>query len=78
MNYDYSYGNKFYKFDLNNCEGLNCKKYTIIAPSQEQNGTVGIEKIMCPRPIFDDYNYVGSGKLTGKVAIITGADKCSW
>jgi NAD(P)-dependent dehydrogenase (short-subunit alcohol dehydrogenase family) len=74
MNYDYSYGNNFYEFDLKNCKGLKCTNYSIIAPPQEQKGIVGIESIMCPRPIFDDFNYVGSGKLEGKVAIITGGD----
>ena len=29
---------------------------------------------MTPRPIFDNPNYIGSGKLKNKVAIITGAD----
>ena len=29
---------------------------------------------MFPRPIFDDPSYKGSGKLNGKVAIITGGD----
>jgi hypothetical protein len=29
---------------------------------------------MTPRPIFDYPGYIGSGKLKGKVAIITGGD----
>jgi NAD(P)-dependent dehydrogenase (short-subunit alcohol dehydrogenase family) len=29
---------------------------------------------MNPRPIFDYPGYVGSGKLTGRVALITGGD----
>lgn len=74
MNYDYSYSNNFFKFDLNNCEGLKYTKYNIIAPPQKQDGVVGIENIMFPRPIFDDPNYIGSKKLEGKTAIITGGD----
>ena len=30
--------------------------------------------MMVPRPIFDDPDYKGSGKLAGKVALITGGD----
>lgn len=29
---------------------------------------------MVPRPIFDDPNYIGSGKLKNKVIIVTGGD----
>ncbi len=72
MNYDYSYGDLYYKFYQD--EGLKCKKYQIMAPPQEQNGIVGLEYVMKPLPIFDDPNYVGSGKLKNKVAIITGGD----
>ncbi|MDV4151507.1 SDR family oxidoreductase [Clostridium sp. AL.422] len=43
-------------------------------PPQHQDVQPGIEAIMNPRPIFDNPNYVGSGKLEGKVAIITGGD----
>ena len=72
MNYDYSYGDLYYKFYQD--EGLKCKKYQIMAPPQKQNGIVGLEYVMNPLPIFDDPNYVGSGKLKNKVAIITGGD----
>ncbi len=74
MNYDYSYANDYYKFNLQDRMGLKCTQYEIIAPPQKQNGIVGIENVMKPLPIFDDPNYIGSGKLTGKVAIITGGD----
>ncbi|AMA73853.1 MULTISPECIES: SDR family oxidoreductase [Aneurinibacillus] len=33
-----------------------------------------IESKMSPRPNAEDYNYKGSGKLAGKVALITGGD----
>jgi hypothetical protein len=41
---------------------------------QTQNQQPGIEEEMTPAPIFDDKNYKGSGKLKGKVALITGGD----
>ncbi|KQX56880.1 NAD(P)-dependent oxidoreductase [Paenibacillus sp. Root444D2] len=43
-------------------------------PSQHQDQQPGIESLMNPRPIFDNPNYKGSGKLKDKVAIITGGD----
>ncbi len=33
-----------------------------------------MEYLMNPRPIFDNPKYKGSGKLDGKIAIITGGD----
>ena len=72
MLYDYEFGNKFYKyFDDIGIEGT---KYQILAPEQEQKRQPGMEYLMTPRPIFDNPNYKGSGKLKNKVAIITGAD----
>ncbi|MFX3674764.1 MAG: SDR family oxidoreductase [Paenisporosarcina sp.] len=43
-------------------------------PGQTQNQQPGNEEEMTPAPIYDDSNYKGSGKLQGKVAIITGGD----
>lgn len=43
-------------------------------PPQHQHQVPGLEYIMRPRPIFDNPGYAGSGKLKGKVAIITGGD----
>jgi NAD(P)-dependent dehydrogenase (short-subunit alcohol dehydrogenase family) len=43
-------------------------------PPQHQNKQPGIEKEMRPRPKFRDKDYKGSGKLEGKVALITGGD----
>ncbi len=72
MNIDYEYGNKFYNYfeDL----GIQSTKYTILAPEQSQNKQPGMEYLMTPKPIFDNPNYKGSGKLKDKVAIITGGD----
>ena len=41
---------------------------------QHQNVQPGIENQMQPVPIFDNPNYVPSGKLRDKVAIISGGD----
>ena len=45
-----------------------------LQPPQHQNQQPGIESEMTPRPQFDDAKYRGSGKLQGKVALITGGD----
>ncbi len=42
-------------------------------PSQRQSMPGSTDK-MTPRPDHGEYSYKGSGKLTGKVAIITGGD----
>ena len=43
-------------------------------PPQEQDQQPGIESEMTPRPQFEDRDYRPAGKLTGKVALITGGD----
>jgi NAD(P)-dependent dehydrogenase (short-subunit alcohol dehydrogenase family) len=43
-------------------------------PPQHQNQQPGRESEMTPRPQFEDAQYQGSGKLSGKVALITGGD----
>jgi NAD(P)-dependent dehydrogenase (short-subunit alcohol dehydrogenase family) len=43
-------------------------------PPQQQQGEPGIESEMRPKPVEDDPNYKGSGKLQDKVAIVTGGD----
>jgi NAD(P)-dependent dehydrogenase (short-subunit alcohol dehydrogenase family) len=43
-------------------------------PPQTQDQRPGIESEMTPRPEPDDPGYRGSGKLRGKVALITGGD----
>ena len=45
-----------------------------INPPQHQDQQPGIESEMTPRPQADDPTYQGSGKLRGKVALITGGD----
>ncbi len=43
-------------------------------PAQHQDRQPGVERRMIPRPKAVDRNYKGSGKLQGKVAVITGGD----
>lgn len=43
-------------------------------PPQTQSQQPGREHEMSPRPEADDPNYLGSGKLQNKVALITGGD----
>ena len=45
-----------------------------VNPPQHQDKQPGIESKMHPKPIYIDADYVGSNKLEGKVAIITGGD----
>ncbi len=43
-------------------------------PPQQQDQRPGIESAMTPRPRVEDQGYRGSGKLVGRVALITGGD----
>ena len=43
-------------------------------PPQQQDRRPGLETEMTPRPKADDRRHRGTGKLAGKVAIITGGD----
>jgi NAD(P)-dependent dehydrogenase (short-subunit alcohol dehydrogenase family) len=45
-----------------------------LQPKQGQDQTPGRESEMTPRPQSDDRHYQGSGKLKGKVALISGGD----
>lgn len=49
-------------------------KTPLTFPKQHQDVQPGIENQMQPVPIFDNPNYVPSGKLRDKVAIISGGD----
>ena len=72
MNFDYNFGNNYYKYEGK--EGWKCTRYKIMAPEQSQEIQPGLEYAMNPRPIFDNPNYKGSCKLKDKIAIITGGD----
>ncbi len=69
---DYKFGNTFYNYYGK--KGIKSIVYNIMAPEQSQPNQPGMEYVMRPLPIFDNPNYKGSGKLKGKVAIITGGD----
>lgn len=45
-----------------------------LRPRQHQNRRPGLEERMLPRPVAMFDSYVGSGKLAGRVALITGGD----
>lgn len=51
-----------------------CENTPVAFPPQHQDVQPGIESEMVPQPIFDNPDYVGSGKLKGKIALITGGD----
>ena len=72
MDYDYKFGNDYYKYYGK--IGVKSRVYNILAPEQSQDQQPGMEYEMKPLPIFDNPNYKGSGKLKGKVAIVTGGD----
>ena len=72
MNYDYKYGNNYYKYYGD--KGVKSTVYNILAPEQSQSVQPGMEYLMKPLPVFDNPNYKGSGKLKDKVIIVTGGD----
>ncbi len=48
--------------------------YPTSIPEQKQDKQPGLESLMNPKPIFENPNCLGSGKLLNKVALITGGD----
>ncbi|WP_025688734.1 SDR family oxidoreductase [Paenibacillus zanthoxyli] len=53
---------------------VQCKQIPLTFPPQQQYRQPGLEFLMVPRPIYDNPNYKGSGKLQGKAALISGGD----
>jgi NAD(P)-dependent dehydrogenase (short-subunit alcohol dehydrogenase family) len=51
-----------------------CEEVPVTFPPQHQDRQPGLEYKMMPLPISDNPAYKGSGKLAGKIAIITGGD----
>ena len=43
-------------------------------PAQHQEQQPGLESLLNPKPVAEDAAYLGSAKLKGKVAIISGGD----
>ncbi len=50
------------------------KDVALTVPEQRQYHQPGVEGLMVPRPIIENPNYKGSGKLLGKTVLITGGD----
>lgn len=50
------------------------KEVPLTFPPQHQDVQPGLEAPMNPPPIFDNPDYVGAGKLKGRVALVTGGD----
>ncbi|MFD1738331.1 SDR family oxidoreductase [Bacillus salitolerans] len=51
-----------------------CEDIPIQFPPQHQDIHPGLQYVMKPEPISETASYLGSGKLKGKVALITGGD----
>ena len=49
-------------------------KTPLTFPPEHQDTQPGMEYLMNPAPLFENPNYVPSGKLNGKVTLITGGD----
>lgn len=50
------------------------EEVALTVPEQRQYRQPGVEGLMVPRPIIENPNYKGSGKLAKKIALITGGD----
>lgn len=53
---------------------MECQQVPVQFPPQHQPRQPGIEALMSPLPVFDNPAYIGTGKLQGKTALITGGD----
>jgi len=51
-----------------------CEEVSNTFPPQHQMRQPGFEYLMIPRPVYDNPHYIGTGKLSNKVAIISGGD----
>lgn len=51
-----------------------CQQVPIQFPPQHQPVQPGLETLMVPPPVFDNPNYIGTGKLKDKVILVTGGD----
>lgn len=76
MNQDFFHTMNDYGLKAINQDGIGwkCTDFQVRFPPQHQNVQPGMEYLMTPKPVFDNPNYKASGKLLGKVAIITGGD----
>lgn len=51
-----------------------CKEQPLAFPPQHQDIQPGLESLMTPRPVSENPELKGSGKLAGRIALITGGD----
>ena len=51
-----------------------CNQVPVQFPPQHQSEQPGLETLMVPQPVFDNPDYIGTGKLKDKVALVTGGD----
>lgn len=51
-----------------------CQHIPIQFTPQHQPVQPGLETLMNPPPVFDNPNYIGTGKLKNKAALVTGGD----
>src|SRR5699024_7504193 len=69
--------NYYYSYIYSGGNNMSKNKYENIdekISKQTQSNQAGKEADMNPEPIYDDENYIGSDKLLGKNALITGGD----
>lgn len=57
-----------------NYPAIKCKETMTAFPPQHQPFQPGVESLMKPQPVSENPEYAASGKLRGKVAVITGGD----
>lgn len=51
-----------------------CEQVPVQFPPQHQASQPGLEYLMEPKPVFDNPDYFGTGKLKNKAALVTGGD----
>lgn len=51
-----------------------CQQVPVQFPPQHQPVQPGLETLMVPKPVFNNPNYIGTGKLKDKAALVTGGD----
>jgi NAD(P)-dependent dehydrogenase (short-subunit alcohol dehydrogenase family) len=56
------------------CEMPEMEKYPKGQPPQSQEKQPGVESVMTPRPFSEMRDYIASGKLKNKIALVTGGD----
>ena len=61
MDYDYNFGNDYYKYY--GTTGVKSTVYNIMASEQSQNVQPGMEYLMTPLPVFDNPNTLFPNEL---------------